>query len=273
MDYAAENNLSWIDDVNNRNLAFDRNYLRHEVLPQLEERWPSIQAVLARTAMHCAEAQELLEQIAEQDLENCWNEKLNTLSISVLKKLSPARLKNVLRFWIHRENFLLPTEIHMQHILHDVIFSAQDRKAKVSWDKVEIKRFRNDLYLLPKQKKWNAAQKIHWNLSQELKIPGLGIIKTQPQKARGIAKKYLLHGVEVGFRSYGERCHPQDRGGSHPLKKLFQEWNIPPWERDKVPLIYIGNQLAAVVGYCVCQQFSVQNPEEEGVDFEVVSTL
>lgn len=272
MEYAAKNKLTWIDDVNNRNLAFDRNYLRHEVIPQLQNRWPAIQEVLSRTAGHCAEAQELLDQIAQQDFLACQNADLNTLSVLALKNLPLARLKNLLRFWIHANNFLLPAETHMQHIVHDIIFSANDKKAVVAWGGVEMRRFRDDLYLLAERKKWDATQIFQWDVSKALTVPSLGILKIKKQKGQGIAKKYLSQNVSVAFRNYGERCHPQGRQGSHPLKKLFQEWNIPPWNRDRIPLIYIDDQLAAVAGYCICAEFAVQDPKEEGVDFALVSS-
>jgi len=51
-------------------------------------------------------------------------------------------------------------------------------------------------------------------------------------------------------------CQPQGRGVQHhKLKKLFQEWQVPPWLRDTIPLIYVDDVLAQVVGYCVCEPF------------------
>ncbi|MFI5205844.1 MAG: tRNA lysidine(34) synthetase TilS, partial [Candidatus Paceibacterales bacterium] len=68
---------------------------------------------------------------------------------------------------------------------------------------------------------------------------------------------------EIRFRQNGERCQPAGRQGSHPLKKLFQEWGVPPWERDAIPLLYLNNKLVCVVGYCVCKAFAAV-PGEKG---------
>ncbi len=49
----------------------------------------------------------------------------------------------------------------------------------------------------------------------------------------------------------GERFHAHGRVGSHPLKKLWQEWGVPPWERSRIPLVYYRDRLLAVAGYGV----------------------
>jgi tRNA(Ile)-lysidine synthase len=55
------------------------------------------------------------------------------------------------------------------------------------------------------------------------------------------------------------------------LKKLFQEQGIPPWIRDRVPLVYIGGELAAVGEWFVSHQFAAQ-PDEPGYVFQWLTT-
>ena len=43
----------------------------------------------------------------------------------------------------------------------------------------------------------------------------------------------------VQFRQGGERFRPMDRAHSQELKKLLQQAGIPPWERDRLPLLYL----------------------------------
>jgi len=43
---------------------------------------------------------------------------------------------------------------------------------------------------------------------------------------------------------------------------LLQEANIPPWERDVMPLIYFGDELIAVGGLWVCKKHSVADGED-----------
>jgi tRNA(Ile)-lysidine synthase len=69
--------------------------------------------------------------------------------------------------------------------------------------------------------------------------------------------------VSVRWRRGGERCRPVGRRHHHALKKLFQERGIPPWERGRIPLVYIGEELAAVADLWVCAPFGA-GPAEPG---------
>ena len=66
--YAAEHQLSWIEDPSNQDRQFSRNYLRHQVFPVLTQRWPQAVATMARSAAHLSEAQGLLDELAQIDL-------------------------------------------------------------------------------------------------------------------------------------------------------------------------------------------------------------
>ena len=59
--------------------------------------------------------------------------------------------------------------------------------------------------------------------------------------------------LSIRFRQGGEQF--QWHGQTKSLKKLFQEWSIPPWRRTTVPLLYVKDELAAVVGYAISDSF------------------
>ncbi|MBS0359700.1 MAG: tRNA lysidine(34) synthetase TilS, partial [Proteobacteria bacterium] len=106
-----------------------------------------------------------------------------------------------------------------------------------------------------------------WDLKEPLVLPGnLGLLKAEQTLGRGITLPEEER-VTVRFRRGGEYCHPVGRQGSHPLKKCFQEWNIPQWERSQVPLIYYNDELVAVVGYCICEPYQA-DPNQNGIEFK-----
>lgn len=106
--------------------------------------------------------------------------------------------------------------------------------------------------------KHDSTQQFHWDLQQPLILPNIGILSAIPRTSH-------LKEVIVGFRQGGEVCQLPGREYHHELKKLFQAWNIPPWERDRVPLIYLSNRLIAVVGYFLDEAFF----QKEKVEFIV----
>ena len=263
--YAEANGLSWLEDPSNRDMAFDRNFLRARILPLLRERWPSVTALLGRSATHCAEASKLLSQLGEQDLADTRAEQHDRLSLTRLIKFPPERQRNVLRHWIVQATGVMPSTAVLAHILNDVLQSRPDAEPCVRWSEYELRRYRDDLYLLQQRPEPDTSQVLQWSLPQPLRLPDAGgVLNATHLTGRGIRASAVESGVRVGWRRGGERCLPAGRGQHHSLKKLFQERGIPPWERSRIPLIYIGDQLAAVAGLWVCEPFQAR-PTEPGL--------
>jgi tRNA(Ile)-lysidine synthase len=66
--------------------------------------------------------------------------------------------------------------------------------------------------------------------------------------------------VTVRFRQGGERC--RIAGQSRLLKKQLQAWQVPPWLRDRVPLLYVNGELAAVADLCICEGFQAREQQQ-----------
>lgn len=252
--YAEQHGLHWIDDQSNLNTDFDRNYLRHEIIPRLRARWPAAARTLARSAQHAADAAHLLDDFAQDDLVAVQGPSPATLIVSSLQELSAARQRNVLRGWLDKLGLPLPNAAHIKHILTDIVMAAPDSNPLVHWPGAEVRRYRDLIYVMQPLMPHDPSQIIAWDLSGPLTLPS-GLGELSYTRAQGAGIKATLcqdQTITVRFRRGGERCRPVGRQHSHELRKLFQERGIPPWQRDRVPLIYIDEQLAAVVGLWVC---------------------
>lgn len=260
---AKKNNLSWIEDKSNHDLNFTRNFLRFKIMPEFKKRWPNVNKTISRAANNCAEANELLKDLAVQDMRKLQGSITNTLSIARLQKLSLPRQKNVLRQWIQTQGFRLPSAIKLQHIITDVINARIDAAPCVAWGKIEIRRFKDELYVLPPLMDFDRNKTLTWDGKKPLKLPeNLGVLQIKKVVGEGLKADILNKNIEIRFRQGGEQCKLLGRTGTHKLKKLFQEWNVPPWKRDRIPLLYVNNKFAAIIGYVICQEFVAQNNED-----------
>jgi tRNA(Ile)-lysidine synthase len=258
-DYAQRQHLHWIDDHSNRNTDFDRNYLRHNIVPTLRERWPAMAQTLSRSARHAAEAADLLAVLAHNDLQFAGGPQTDTLSIACLETLEPARQRNMLRHWIKQLDLPLPGTTHIEQIVKDVIGAARDSVCCVRWPGAEVRRYRDLLYAMSSATYHDSSLCVEWDLRQPLSLSdGLQLSATPIQGAGLDTVLCLDQKITVRFRQGGERCRPVGRKHTHALKKLFQERGIPPWQRKRIPLIYVNDQLAAVTGLWVCQPFQAQ---------------
>jgi tRNA(Ile)-lysidine synthase len=266
--YAHEHCLRWIEDASNQDTGFDRNYLRHRVLPLLRERWPAANRSLARSARLCAETAGWLDVEADADLARLASHRAEGLHIPALRELSEPRQRNLLRYWLRQLGLPIPDSRQLSHILHDIPSAGRDRQPCVRWPGGEVRRYRDMLYAMPPLPPHDARQTFIWRSTTEgwppLDLPGVGRLRLRETRGAGLRAEALADDLlRVGFRQGGEHFHPAGRSHGQELKKLLQEVGIPPWERDRLPLLYRDQALLAVVGLGVAADHAAA-PGETG---------
>jgi len=263
-EYAVSHDLQWVHDESNYDTGLERNYLRHEIIPRLHSHWPSLTRVLSRDAELFSEASGLLDEMAAQDFQKVHGKDAHTLSIESLRRLSSPRQRNVLRYWMRLLQLPAANAVHLKHILHDILHAASDREPCVNWSGAEIRRYRDDLYALMPLTPHDNRTRLDWDTTLPLELPDGGRLVPEKCRGAGLRASACGHDIQVGFRLGGESCRPAGQAHHRPLKKLLQESNIPPWERDRIPLIYIDGRLAEVVGHFVCDPF-LARPDEDAI--------
>lgn len=251
--YAVVNQLHWIDDESNLDQHYSRNYLRHSIMPLLENKWPAVTGNLVRAASHCQQAQDNLFDLALIDAYELSKDRLH---ITPLKGLKRARIANVLRAWLKISAIQSPSMHTFNRLIDEAMFASKDAMPLISWDGARIRRYQDYLYIhrvgqaaLPTSTEWRGFPK-------PISIAE-GLIRLF---ASGADKGMLIPlsaKVEIRFRQAGEQLILH--GQTKKLKKLMQDWGIPPWLRGGIPLIYVDNQLAAVVGYAISDLFYTTN--------------
>ncbi len=262
--WAREQGLSWVEDPSNTDTGFDRNYLRHEVLPMLKARWPAASDTLARSAQFAAEADGLLKELATEDSVRYRVEE--TLPLRALKELSAPRARNLLRHWLQARQLPLPPAHKLAEILRQ-LDARPDRNPCVDWEGAEVRRYRQRLYAQRPIPAAPAGFRLKPGVPHELGV-GLGQLRLVPASGEGL-KAALCgpKGLIVAFRHGGESCQPAGHGHERPLKKWLQELHVVPWLRDRLPLLEMDKELLAVAGLFVCAPHAAQ-PGEAGLRIE-----
>ncbi len=260
--WAAQENLSWIEDTSNSDLRFSRNYLRHRVFPLLEAHWPGASRRMTRSAGVAAEAVELLDELAESDLVVCHGAEEGQLSVSALRVLTAPRCRNLLRYWLRRRGFQAPSAMHLDQVLAQIMRDPRSNQATIRWPGLEVCRYRDELTArVPPgnmDPAWNAA----WQLTDPLDIPGVGRLRAEPARGDGLSRERIAQvPLTVRLRQGGEVCRLPGRAHHHKLKKLLQEAGVPPWERKRLPLVYADGDLAAIGDRWVCEPYTARGDE------------
>jgi tRNA(Ile)-lysidine synthase len=259
-EYARRQGLIWEQDPSNRDLRFDRNFIRHRVMPLLTERWPAASITLSRAARFSGELLVLAREEAEQDLAKVSLAEPGGLSVARLREFDSIRLRNLLRHWIALAGAPMPGSKKLARIEREAVLGRDDASPLIAWCGWEVRRYRDRLQLGRALAPLEKIESLIWADRSELSLPGeLGRLIAEPGE-RGIDSGRWSEGkVEVRFRRGGERCLPRGQGHHRPLKKLFQEWGVPPWERGRIPLVYVDGELAAIPGRLVCRPFAADD--------------
>ena len=264
--YVSINNLSWVHDKSNDDKSFDRNYLRQEIKPLIEKRWPEFQKSISRIIAYQQEAGELLDVLAVNDLQTVCDDDKTSINIDKLKVYSKARIKNLLMCWIKGQHFLAPNHQHIEEIINHSIFASDDRLPLVNWADIEVRKYKNRLYLLKTKKLESIKDEIKISFHDSI-IINEEQVKWQIVEGKGIAKHFQDKShFSLQFRRGGEKIKLANRGISKTIKQLFQENSVLPWKRESFPLIYIDNKLAAIPGICTDDYFAAKE-NEPGIVF------
>ena len=221
LDYASKNKLNWVEDDSNQNVHFKRNLLRIEFIPKLSGVFNSLTKNIARSAKHQAEALELMHDLAELDITNYVLIVKDRLQVIPLLELPKRRLVNVIRYFIDKQNFLLPSSKVLDEII-SLLTAKADAKSIVKWHDYQVRRYRNELYFFDEFKTQATPP-----------CPYYESLKDLPN-------------FEIRFRREGQRIELKGKTHSLSLKKILPESKIPPWERDKLRMYYIDGSLRAM---------------------------
>ncbi len=253
--YAVAEQLAWVEDESNLDTRFDRNYLRSQIWPAIRQRWPGAAKTLLRFAAISAQSEQALEYFLEPLLVRLQDPDAG-LPVKDLLALPEAVQINLLRLWLERLQLPRPESQQYRRILAEVAAARPDARPLLVAGQVEFRRYAGSLvaqYRLPQH---DAGAEWQWDPAVPIEIEGMGVLAAS--EAPAAAESRLLRRPEPGqqftvkFRSGGERCRPAGRCGSHPLRKLLQEYSLPPWLRERVPLVYLEEELVAVADLWVC---------------------
>ena len=246
--YARARKLKWVEDESNRDVYFQRNFLRHEVLPVLARRFPAYRGTVGRAARHLAEASQLLDEVAAADaapyLEN------GTLAVEALRRLSAERARNLLRYFLAQRGASMPAAERLKEALRQVLTAKRDAHVLIDLGDASLGRFAGRLHVVRASRPPPANFARRWRGEREIALAELdGVLTLENVRGAGISVEKLRRGpVTIRARRGGERLQPDCRRPTRSLKNLLQEARMPPWLRERLPLIFHGDTLVWVPG-------------------------
>jgi len=253
--YAGRHRLRWVEDDSNDDRAYLRNFLRHDVLPLLEAKVPGAGITLARAARLQAEASALLDALALADLGGGSPPPI--LPLVRLKPLPPHRARNALRYFLRSNGLPMPDADLLGELLRQALAARADSSIRIRIGDAELRRFRETLHIVRSVPAPEWHRPIPWDGRGSLRLDALaGVLRMERRTGAGIDGGLLRRtGLTVRSRRGGETLRLQVGGRRRTVRNLLQEAELPPWLRERLPFLYVGDELAAVAGIGVDVRF------------------
>jgi tRNA(Ile)-lysidine synthase len=253
--------LTWVEDESNQDTRFDRNFVRHNIAPQLQQRWPHITKSIQRSSELCAEQEALLDELLTDKLTEAVHAD-GSLMVEALMEVSRLMRARLIRMWLAQFSVRMPSREQLNLIWHQVASAQQDANPSLNLPDGEIRRFAHRLFFVTSfndVSNWQSALYVN----QSIRLPDeLGCLTLSTGDNGKLSLDALSVGVlSVQFNPEGLSAHPAKRGHSRKLKKLFQEYAIPSWQRRRMPILMCGDKVAAIADLFIDRDFVGQDCE------------
>ncbi|NNH39857.1 tRNA lysidine(34) synthetase TilS [Acinetobacter terrae] len=247
--WATQLNVQNIEDPTNLDTHYDRAWCRHELWSVLQKRYPKMQQALSRTSYLMQDADEILQDVLQQDLALCGS--ATELDLKKLSQLSNARQRQLLSAWMKGQDTYRPSFEMVERLLHEVIESKSDAQAALHWNQYYYVRYQQKLFRLRPEE--YLAEKSESNISTQViclelknKIEVLSGQYVAETAKIGLSATLLGKELNLVMRQGGEKIHLYGRIGAWPLKKAIQEAQIFPWQRHRIQILSIDNVMLGV---------------------------
>lgn len=236
--YARQHDLTWIEDDTNYDTRIERNFLRHDVVPLLEQRWPQFGQSVLRAAKLCAEQQQVLDELLLETLRNQQTDATH-FPVHTLVNRSEAMQRALLRAWLQALNCSLPSYGQLEQIRLQALSAGDDSQLQVQCNGYSVRYFQQALWC-----DINIAELPESRLITQTEID-LGAW------GRLTVPSSLLtpsHQLRLRFSLPTEKVAKPGRQGRKKLKDWLKQAGVPPWLRQRRPIVELNDEYLWVAG-------------------------
>ncbi|MCA1780392.1 MAG: tRNA lysidine(34) synthetase TilS, partial [Xanthomonadaceae bacterium] len=246
LSYLTQHRLDYQMDPSNQDLSMDRNYLRHQVLPVIKQRWPAYRQSILQSRDWLAAAAAAVDERARDDFQALGHgpgHAPNTLNLPAWSALDDARALSVIRHWCRAEKLAAPPGPRLLSFRAQCRELAGDRQPLLDWCDGQLHAHAGRIWLDPKPQPGPTADTDwDWHHPCELACGGRLLVAGQrPDIEHAFGRHW-----RIGPPANGERLRTHSRRPRRTIAELLRHDGIPPWRRDAMPCLRIDGRLQAV---------------------------
>ena len=271
-----------IDPTNDLPIA-NRNRLRQELLPALRRFNPQVEVAIARLSDAAASDSGYLDELARSYFPDIASISSNSVSISRRHLLAahPVIARRLIRLALEQARGA-PVDVEAGHL--EVLVGALQKppgsyslpgRVTATADQHSLTMYRG----APPTAREIAETKLEvpgnikagcWSISAGIVgVPG----ELRQVSSHEAHLDLALTGHELTIRSRrpGDRLRPLGLGGEKKLQDILVDAKVPTRDRDGVPLVCAGGEIAWIVGHCIDERFALRPASRQAL--HLVATL
>ena len=134
MMYLKENNISYIKDESNYEQEQDRNYIRNNIIPSIEQRWMKASSRISNTSDFIKIKNQSYEILFQEKFKHLIERKIK---VKDLKEIEEQFVVDIIRHSIKKQNIAMPSKKVIQEIIKTFLQSNPGPKSLVAWTRAD----------------------------------------------------------------------------------------------------------------------------------------
>lgn len=254
--WAKKKKLTWIEDQSNQETKHDRNFIRHKILSKIYKRWPYFLKNCTNSMRILSGEQEMLNNFLQKSLlDNMFID--GRLYLLNFQKMLNHHQYSLLKLWILKQSKIFPNFKILKRIFQQLLTSNNTNNKKIIFYKYEIYRYHMSMYCILKNESVKNNLQIWKNILLPIKLPkNLGFLVGLKNKNYGnkvpCPKKNQI--ISIQFQE-------KKKSNKKKIKNLWQKYNIPPWYRHKIPLLFYNNTLICALGVFILNYKNIKKKD------------
>ncbi|BBA85192.1 tRNA(Ile)-lysidine synthase [endosymbiont of Sipalinus gigas] len=283
LNYSKILNTSWIEDKSNKNLKFDRNFIRYKILNILNKRWPGFLNSSYKFLYICDLYENVLNIYIKKIINNLINKKDKSINIFLLNIKNINLTKIIIRIWLEKYHNLYISYYDLIRIYNDIILN-DNPLSTLKIKNIILNKYNNTIYCI---KNLNNNLKYYKNIYIEkinkfIKLPyNSGIIKISDNF--NLIKNYIdnynflfhrirkINNKEIIIIKFNNKNFFNSKikykiigfNNKKTLKEIYSIFDIPICKRNKIPMLFFNDKLISLIGYFITYEGISRNIDNE----------
>ncbi|WP_168918857.1 tRNA lysidine(34) synthetase TilS, partial [Enterobacteriaceae endosymbiont of Donacia bicoloricornis] len=249
--YAKQKKLKWIEDPSNKNIKYDRNFLRNIILPKITNRWPFFKNSVIRSIINYKEQEDLLTDLINPILIKLI-QKDNSLFIKPLYNFNIIKRNFIIRKWIeYNKYYYLPSRKLLFIIWNEIICCKNNNNPQIKIGSYVIRKYKNYLFCIKYFPNLKNTILVWKNIKIPLILPYklgkliiLNININYKKDSIYIRKPKNDEIIYIKFNISG-KCYFNSFKNKKNIHYIWKKLSIPKWKREQIPLLFYNNVLIA----------------------------